>query len=243
MHKQTILFDLDDTLIHCNKYFFAVLEQFADVMTGWFGGHGLTEKEILNKQKQFDIAGVQAHGLIANRFPESLVETYLYYCELYGMRATQDEQQFLRKLGFSVYDVSPEPYPAIHETLDQLQEEGHRLCLYTGGERAIQLRKIKAAELTNYFQDRIYITIHKTTEYLQSLIRQHGFEQSRTWMIGNSVRTDVLPALENGIHAIHIRAELEWEFNEADIRIQPQGAFYQLHSLRQVPAAIESYSA
>jgi putative hydrolase of the HAD superfamily len=243
MTQQTIIFDLDDTLIHCNKYFNAILNQFAQTLSTWFRDYSLQEADILQCQIKMDLAGVQLHGLIPERFPDSLVETYLFFCRRFGIQPEHQHQAYLRELGFSVYDVEAEPYPYLHETLEKLQNDGHTLCLYTGGEHSIQMRKVKNAMLSDYFQERIFVTIHKTTDYLKSLIHKYDFEQSRTWMIGNSVRTDMLPALENGIHAIHMKAEIEWQYNEAVINIKPQGAFYEIHSLRQVPEAIAQYTS
>lgn len=242
MAKQTILFDLDDTLIHCNKYFHSILNQFAQTLAAWFSDYSLQESEILQCQVKMDLAGIEVHGFVPERFPESLIETYLFFCRQYGIQPDLQRQVYLRELGFSVYDVEAEPYPYLHETLQKLQNDGHTLCLYTGGDQSIQMRKVKNAKLSAYFQERIFVTIHKTTDYLKSLIHKYDFEHSRTWMIGNSVRTDMLPALENGLHAIHMKAEIEWEYNEADINIKPQGAFYEIHSLRQVPEAISGYT-
>jgi len=241
--EQIILFDLDDTLVHCNKYFNAVLDQFADLLSGWFGGHGVKQEHVLQKQIEIDMAGIHEHGLLPERFPESLVETYFHYCDLLGLKKRQDEADFLRKLGFSVYDIKIEPYPHMRETLNAMRADGHHLCLYTGGEPSIQLRKVEQMKLGEFFGERIFVTLHKTTEYMKYLIHHHGFEKSRTWMIGNSVRTDVMPALENGIHAIHIRAEQEWQFNEVAITAKPQGAFLNLPSLREVPDAIRAFIA
>ncbi|TCZ76377.1 HAD family hydrolase [Paenibacillus albiflavus] len=242
MTKQTILFDLDDTLVHCNKYFHEVLKKFAQTLVGWFSSYNLHEADILKCQVEMDLAGIEQQGLIPERFPESLVETYVYFCKQYGLQPEQQHIIYVKELGFSVYEVKAEPYPYLHETLSQLQGNGHTLCLYTGGESSIQMRKVHNANLASYFQERIFVTIHKTTEYLKSLIHQYDFDHARTWMIGNSVRTDVLPALENGLNAIHMKAQIEWQYNEAVINVKPQGAFFEIHSLHQVPEAIDNYT-
>jgi len=242
MTKQTILFDLDDTLIHCNKYFFAILDQFAHTLAAWFSEHCLQKEDIFKCQVDMDLAGVHLHGLKPERFPESLVETYLFFCTQFGVQPEPQRQTYLRELGFSVYDVEAEPLPYLHETLEKLQNDGHTLCLYTGGEPSIQMRKVTNAKLSAYFQERIFVTIHKTSDYLKSLIHKYNFEQARTWMIGNSLRTDMIPAFENGINAIHMKAQIEWQYNEAVVNVKPQRAFYEFHSLRQIPEAIAQYT-
>jgi len=241
MKQQTILFDLDDTLVHCNKYFDIVIEQFIDLMLTWFSGHGLTPADIRAKQLELDLAGVQIHGFMAERFPQSFVETYHWYAEQYEQEAAPEEEARLLALGRTVYAYTVEPYPHMAETLNTLQNAGHQLYLYTGGDAGIQMNKVRTIGLDAYFQDRIFVTVHKTKEFMETLLHELGLERSATWMIGNSLRTDVLPALYAGIHAIHIPAEREWQYNMVDIDIAPKGAFLRLGSLLDVPAAIAGY--
>ncbi|WP_068777006.1 HAD family hydrolase [Paenibacillus sp. FJAT-26967] len=240
--RQTILFDLDDTLIHCNKYFNVVIQQFVDTMLTWFAGHGLTEEAIKQKQLDLDLAGVEVHGFKAEQFPQSFIETYHYYCDTFGIRARTENERWLSQLGHSVYAHSIEPYPNMEPTLQSLTEQGHELFLYTGGDATIQMRKVEEAGLNRYFGERIFVALHKTREFMETLIHTQDFERSRTWMIGNSVRTDVMPALESGIHAIYIPAQLEWKYNVVDITATPKGAFFTLPSLAEVPKIISDYT-
>ncbi|MNH99336.1 dUMP phosphatase [compost metagenome] len=242
MREQTILFDLDDTLIHCNKFFDTVIDQFVDLMLTWFSGHGLKAEDIKLKQLEIDLAGVNIHGFLANRFPKSFVETYQWYAESFNRKTSKKEEDWLLQLGHTVYEFSVEPYPHMNETLETLQSAGHQLFLYTGGDASIQMKKVIDSGLDQYFHDRIFVTIHKTKEFMESLVHEQQFDRRHTWMIGNSVRTDVLPALHAGIHTIYIPAVKEWKFNNVEIDVLPQGAFYELPSLKEVPVAIESYT-
>ena len=84
MREQTILFDLDDTLVHCNKYFDFVIDQFIDLMLTWYSGHGLSAQDIKQKQLQIDLAGIHIHGFMPDRFPKSFVETYQWFATHYN---------------------------------------------------------------------------------------------------------------------------------------------------------------
>ncbi|RKN71200.1 HAD family hydrolase [Paenibacillus ginsengarvi] len=244
MNKQTILFDLDDTLIHCNKYFNEVLDQFADLMTTWFRSMPLQAGDVKRKQYEFDSVGVHKLGFAAGHFPNSLVETYEHYSAMSGREPSADEREQLISLGKSVYEFpNIEPYPNMTETLGLLRDQGHELFLYTGGDETIQESKVKRAGLTAYFGDRLFISAHKTTDVLESILTRQKFNRDKTWMIGNSIRTDVVPALETDINAIHIPAILEWQYNVVDIDVKPKRAFLQLHQLLDVPPAIGRYSA
>jgi putative hydrolase of the HAD superfamily len=239
--KQNILFDLDDTLIYCNRYFHEVLNRFGEIMLEWFGPFGATREGIMEKHTEIDIAGVNVLGFQSEHFPQSFVDTYRYYSRLYGRKISTEEERWLWELGIGVYDHEVEPYPHMEETLRQLIAEGHRLHLYTGGEPAIQRRKIERMNLERFFEDRIYVRQHKNTEALRSILKHGRFDPEHTWMIGNSLRTDVMPALECGIHSIYLKQEEEWAYNVIPIETAPKGAFITLTALNEVPPAIHHY--
>src|SRR5690606_25798300 len=141
----------------------------------------------------------------------------------------------------SVYEHETEPYPHMEQTLDALAEAGHELHLYTGGEILIQRKKIERMGLERYFGSRIYIRQLKNIDALEQILSGNAFDRDRTWMIGNSIRTDVVPALTAGIHAIHMRTLQEWHYNVVQIDVQPKGAFLTLDELRDVPPAIQTF--
>jgi putative hydrolase of the HAD superfamily len=239
--KQKIMFDLDDTLVYCNKYFHFILEQFTDEMTTWYSPSGVTRANILEKQIEIDIARVQEQGFRSEHFPQSLVDTYRHFQNVTGRASSPLEEQKLWKLGQSVYELEVEPYPLMEETLDSLATSGHELHLYTGGEMLIQRKKIEQMNLERYFQHRIYVRQHKNTDALEQILSDGGFDRDNTWMIGNSVRTDVLPALHCGINAVYLKQESEWTFNVIPIDATPSGALLTLTALPQVPPAIYDY--
>ncbi|TBL78684.1 HAD family hydrolase [Paenibacillus thalictri] len=243
MPKQTILFDLDDTLIYCNKFFDLVVDQFVDQLETWFHGYRITYEELKKKQADIDMARVLKLGFSPDHFPQSFVDVYNYYSNLTGRDRQEDEIIRLRELGASVYRHQIEPLPYMEETLMELQGEGHSLHLYTGGDRSVQMRKVRDAGLERFFGDRIYVAQHKATPFLETIIRDRALELTSTWMIGNSLRTDVIPALESGIHSIFIPAETEWAYNNVEINVKPKGAFLTVHTLREVPEAIDTYVA
>ncbi|WP_028545468.1 HAD family hydrolase [Paenibacillus taiwanensis] len=236
--NQTILFDLDDTLVYCNKYFDAVSEQFLDLMTTWFAAYRVNAQDVQRVQSEYDITEVQKTGFVSEHFPQSLQHTLIHFSTLTGREVSQEELDLLWKLGMSVYETEVEPYPGMIDTLDKLRDEGHELFLYTGGEAVIQQRKIDQMQLSTYFGDRIFIRQHKTTEALESIVDHLRLDRLTTWMIGNSLRTDVLPALTNGLNAIYLKQATEWAYNLVDLTVKPQGAFVTIEKLVQVPQVI-----
>lgn len=236
--RQQILFDLDDTLIHCNKYFGVILDQFLELTHDWFSDYELTTAEIRQKQIQIDIASVQDVGFKSGNFPQSLINTYRYFSSKFQRLIHPHEEDQLFQLGLSVYDLEVEPYPGMVETLELLKSNGHQLHLYTGGETLIQQRKIDQMNLRLYFDERIYIREHKNTDSLEQILRSGHFDRSSTWMIGNSLRTDVMPALTAGICSIYIQISNEWEYNIVELNRTPDHILYTANSINEVPECI-----
>ncbi len=241
MKRQTLLFDMDDTLIHCNKYFNEAIEVFTEMLLERLKGCPLTAEEIMDKQLEIDLRYTEEEGFVSTHFRQSLIDTYEYFAAKFARPIEEDCVEELMRLGMSVYEKEIESYPHMNETLLQLKDEGHLLCLYTGGDVLIQQKKIEQMGLAEFFEDRIFIEQHKNSETLARIIEREGFERTSTWMIGNSVRTDIVPALENGLHAIHIPAEKEWAFNIIPVNVEPKGAYLSVRQLREIPAAIEEY--
>jgi putative hydrolase of the HAD superfamily len=238
MNQQTLILDLDDTLIHCNKYFVESRNRFANVLKKWF--KTLSKEEILQKQSEIDIKSVEQHGLHSSIYTESLVATYRYFCEKKGRKMKGSEINQIQKIGQSVFQRKVKPFPYMYEILDTLQAEGHQLYLFTGGDAANQKRKITQLGLTDYFEERIFIFEHKNRDTMQQLLDKiKAADKQDTWMIGNSLKTDIKPAIELGINAIHIPAEIEWSYNIVDLDITPSGTYAQLPSLRHLPEYIK----
>jgi putative hydrolase of the HAD superfamily len=239
MQTQTILFNLDDTLVYCNRYFNQVTDQFADQMANWF--ETVTKEEIKQKQLEIDLDAVNKYGLSSDRFPESFVGTYKHFCQNKGKKEKQSDINYVRELGSKVFKTPVEPIPFMSETLQQLKSAGHQLYLHTGGDEANQRRKIAQLELTTYFEHRIFITEYKDTTALSDILKTIHADPKITWMIGNSLRTDIVPALEKQINAIYIPAETEWKYNMVDVSVKPKGAFFTVDSLRKVPDVIQNH--
>ncbi|OBZ18121.1 HAD family hydrolase [Bacillus sp. FJAT-27264] len=237
---QQVIFDLDDTLVHCNKYFDLILGQYFELMAEWFQDYGLPTSDMRSKQAEIDVETVSTSGLASDNFPKSLIGTYHFFCTKYGRKADAFEEQQLMKLGMSVYDQEIEAYPGMVETLDTLKQEGHDLYLYTGGDDTIQQRKIEQMKLDVYFDDRIFIRKHKNVEALENILASGAFDRKVTWMVGNSLRTDVLPAVTAGINSIYLKQQNEWLYNMIELQREMQQSVKTISSIYEVPPVIRS---
>ncbi|MCM3783846.1 HAD family hydrolase [Neobacillus mesonae] len=238
---QQVIFDLDDTLIHCNKYFNLTLGAFFELMQEWFCDYNITVDEVRSKQMEIDVSGVKIFGFASQHFPQSLIDTYVYFSKKLNRPIDTEEQAHLQDLGMSVYEQEVEAYPGMVETLEYLRTQGHTLHLYTGGEQLIQQRKIDQMKLGEYFDDRIYITRHKNIDALEAILQKGSFDRPNTWMIGNSLRTDIEPAVTAGIHAIYIEQDVEWQYNVIQLNKPENYSLYTIKKLVDVPEVIQGY--
>lgn len=240
MQTQTILFDLDDTLIYCSNYFIWTREKFLNYILELFHGYPIKREVVSDTQKQVDVASIEAKGLGKDRFPESLVETYRLMCAKYGKPVKKEEELNVFELGHSVYEYEVKLYPHALSTLKNLIDKGHDLYLYTGGDYSIQTQKVYDAGLDRFFpENKRFVYEHKNTLVLKQILRQRKFNEQKTWMIGNSARTDIRPALELGMHAIYIPDQFGWEYDHVELNIPAKGHFLKLESIQAVPSVIE----
>lgn len=242
MRKQHILFDLDDTLIHCNRYFVSAREQFLNEMVRIFADYPLDRQFVEQTQQEIDLKGIEQYGLAKKGFPDSLVSTYHVVCEKFGREKVKEEEEIFLSIGLQVYNQPIELYPFAMETLKGLKEMGHELYLYTGGDEDVQNEKVIKAGLASMFpKHKRFISPHKNTEILKGILREQLLNPINTWMIGNSARNDIRPALEAGLHAIYIPDPYGWFYDRVEIDLQPQGKFHVLSSLENVVSLIEQH--
>ncbi|WP_032123540.1 HAD family hydrolase [Clostridium amazonitimonense] len=234
MKKQTIIFDLDDTLIHCNKYFHGAIDTFSEKMCQWFGEYNIEFDEIKTKQQEIDIQRVIKQGFADTHFSTSLIDTYIYFSQKTGRARNKEEEKWINYIGESAYEQELECYPFMKDILNLLSEKGHKLYLYTAGSNTIQKRKIDRVNIGNFFQDRVFITPHKNAEVLEAIILKENLDKKNTWMVGNSMKSDIMPAVKAGIKAIFIPGLFQWEYDNVTLKDEHKESFITVQSLQQL---------
>lgn len=219
---QTLIFDADDTLWECNTYFEQAIHRFMEFLHS----EHLTREAIREVLDTFE----RANGYGARAFAKSLVETYR---ELAPENDPGDEET-IKKLGLGILDQEMETIPGVEETLVRLRPH-HMLILFTKGEEEEQQLKISRSPLAACFDYHI-ITHDKTMETYQDVVDSLALEPARTWMIGNSMRSDILPALNAGLNAIYVPNPYTWHMENTEFRHDPdwQGTFLEVEKITQL---------
>ncbi len=128
------------------------------------------------------------------------------------------------------YENIPEAIPI----LTRLKEEDYPMMILTAGVESIQKRKIEEAGVRGFMND-IQVRTDKTPEVLRAIVEQYpGYE---CVMIGNSLKSDIYPALTNGIYGFHVERKT-WAADELDINTE-HPKYVHLHSLSEIPEKLE----
>jgi len=211
---QTLLIDADDTLWENNIYFERAIGSFISYLD--HKTHTPSEvRENLNHCEHRTIAA-RGYGLIS--FRQSLADCFR---ELSSEPVTEEQRQEIDRFADIIHNHDIELLPSVSETLNELATR-HRLILVTKGDHGEQTGKLQRSGLGNYFAG-VEVLPEKHNEAYQSLRVRHGFEADSTWMIGNSPRSDINPALSAGLHAVFIPHEFTWVLEHEAVNPPPPG--------------------
>jgi putative hydrolase of the HAD superfamily len=207
--RQHLIFDADDTLWENNIYF----ERAFDEFVGYLNHSSLTPVEVRTILDEIEVENSRIHGYGAVNFGRNLSQCYLRLAE----RAI-DEHDLKRVTAFAhqILLQEVELMVGVAETLPFLAER-HELTLFTKGEPMEQNRKIDLSGLRPLFAHCVVVKEKNRQAYIE-LARAREFDLEHTWMIGNSPKSDINPALEAGMSAVYVPHEQTWALEREDIR-------------------------
>ena len=198
---QTLLFDADDTLWENNIYF----EQAITSFTCYLDHRVHTQEEVREHLNRCERATIAAHGYGLKSFRRSLLQCFE---DLSDGPVTPEKHARIIAFTEAIAAAEIELLPAVYDTLRSLRER-HRLIIVTKGDAAEQMDKVERSGLQGFFTAIEVLPEKHTDAYLQ-LRELHGCEAERTWMIGNSPRSDINPALAAGLSAVFIPHDFTW---------------------------------
>jgi putative hydrolase of the HAD superfamily len=200
-HSQTLLIDADDTLWENNIYFERVIASVQEMLQPM----GITPGEFRAHLNDAERQHIVTHGYGTENFTRSLVATFERFLPQGGDPALAAR---VRDLGLCIMHHPLEILDGVLETLEYLAAH-HALFLVTKGDHGEQSRKIEASKLRSYFNG-VEILSEKNAGTFKHLVGKHSWDPGRTWMIGNSPRSDINPAISAGINAVYIPHPHTW---------------------------------
>jgi len=224
MRITTVGLDADDTLWHNETIFRLTQDRFRALMANLAAPATLDARLAEVERRNLSLYGYGVKG-----FTLSMIETAM---ELTGGEAPGRLIADILAAGREMLTHPVEPLPGVEAALADLAED-YRLVLITKGDLLHQEQKLAASGLGGRFSA-VEIVSEKDASTYERVFARHGTGAARSAMCGNSMRSDILPALEAGAYAAHVPYAITWAHEAADA---PQGhpRFAELPSIAQLP--------
>ena len=223
-HGQTLLFDADDTLWENNIYFERAITAFISYLD-----HRVhTAEEVREQLNHCERATIAKFGYGVQSFRRSLIACFEQLTE---GPISPEKHARIAAFAESVSTQEIELLPDVEPTLRTLAGR-HRLLLVTKGNREEQVDKLERSGLGALFTA-VEVPPEKNPPMYRDLAARHGCEPAATWMIGNSPRSDINPAMAAGLNAIFIPHDFTWALEHESVDPPPAGR--RLLELRRIP--------
>ncbi len=210
MNIKIIAFDADDTLWHNEQYFRDTENRFYELLEDFMSHHSIS-KELLN----VEIANIELYGYGVKSFVLSMIETAI---RISGKTIDAETIAKIIEYGKVHLDKPVKLMDGIEDVLEQLKNK-YRLVMATKGDLLDQERKLNKSGLEKYFHH-IEVMSEKKEDDYNKLIHHLDIHPSEFLMIGNSVKSDIIPVLNIGGHAIHIPYHVTWEHEHSEVKVE-----------------------
>jgi putative hydrolase of the HAD superfamily len=211
--SRCLIFDADDTLWENNIYFERAIEEFLELMRPVAADKVLI-RETLRRVEQ-ELIPVGGYG--TRNFVYALKETC---CRIHRGDNGAVYLEGIEQIGERLLNHPLELRPGVDSTLPVLASE-YRLMMFSKGDLKEQSGKLRRSGLRSYF-DRVVIVPEKDTPAYHLLLRDHALVPETTYMIGNSPRSDVVPALAAGLWAVYMPHPITWDHEDHPIDPHPR---------------------
>jgi putative hydrolase of the HAD superfamily len=218
MHRfpsgQTLLVDADDTLWENNIYFERAIAAFIS----YLNHHKYTPAQVRQSLNTVEHETIRSHGYGLASFTRSLITCFE---RLSPEPVTDQKRERIRSFARSIAEQEIELLPGVAATLADLSTR-HRLILMTKGNHAEQSDKLSRSGLAPYFSA-AEIVAEKDPPTYRAVIDRHGIAAGSAWMVGNSPKSDINPALAAGLHAVFLFHKDTWVLEHAEVAAAPPG--------------------
>jgi putative hydrolase of the HAD superfamily len=207
--RLSLLIDADDTLWENNIYFERAFDAFCDFLDH----SSLTPTQVRDVLNEIELVNAKIHGYGSMKFGRNLQQAYQHLAE----REIRDpDLRHVLSLAERILEQPVEIIEGVEETLGYLAER-HDLTLFTKGSRDEQLLKIDRSQLGRFFSHTAVVKEKDAAAYSHS-VAERGLDRNLTWMIGNSPKSDINPALEAGLSAVLVPHPHTWVLEHQDLR-------------------------
>jgi putative hydrolase of the HAD superfamily len=216
--NQTLLIDADDTLWENNIYFEQAIEAFIDFLNH----SSLSREQVRAVLDEIELANASVHGYGSKSFSTNLRQCYEHLAE---RDIGDDDLATVLGFGEQILLQDIRLISGVAETLPELAQR-HRLVMLTKGSEEEQRMKIERSGIDMHFLDAIVVPEKDESTYRYTLAGLR-WQHEETWMVGNSPKSDINPAMAAGLNAVFIPHDWTWSLEHQELRTGP-GRFLQL---------------
>jgi putative hydrolase of the HAD superfamily len=224
-----IAFDADDTLWHNEPLYIDIQNRFKQLLSGYHSPEWVDRKLFDTEMRNLKHFGYGIKG-----FTLSMIETAI---ELTEGRISGSEIQKIIDFAREMLETRLDLIDHVEETLAELCQS-YPLMIVTKGDLLDQEAKIANSGLAGYIQN-IEVVSNKTREAYATILSRHKLEPKRFLMVGNSLKSDILPVLELGGRAVYIPYHLTWVHENHIEGELPQEGYYQLEHIGLLPELVK----
>lgn len=225
--------DWDDTIAENIRYFAETEEAACRLIAE---ATQADPEKVRTRGRELDLAIARQMGLVQESLSTAWLTCYREFAECAGLACDPETERAVREACRYPYEVKQEVLPGAREVLTWLRSQGFEVVIWTAGEHRVQLRKIRESGLTHLIH-RARVVPDKTPERLQEALE--GRDPARCFVVGNSIHSDIRPALEVGLLAVHVPVET-WAYDEAELD-HSHPRYRRVEELTQVPSVVAEW--
>ncbi len=211
---QTLLIDADDTLWENNIYFERAIAGFIS----YLDHRQYSPQQVRSVLNEVERECIVSHGYGLHSFAHALMRTF----ERLAVDPISSEQhQRIHSFAHQIAEHPVEILAGVPETLEYLSAR-HHLILLTKGDITEQSGKVERSGLKDYFSA-VEIVAEKQPGTYEEMVSKYGLAHDATWMVGNSPRSDINPALAAGLNAVFVPHDQTWVLEHEEIAQAPSG--------------------
>lgn len=222
--------DWDDTIAENIRYFREAERANVELIARVTGAQ---PQAVQHRGEELDLIVARQMGLVKESMTAAWTKCYREFCHGAGHEPDRETEAALRRACLMPYQVRQDLLPGSAETLQWLEQAGFEITVWTAGDHDVQGRKIRESGLEPLLH-RLAIVIDKTPERLCAAL--DGRDPARSFVIGNSLHSDVRPALAVGMTAYHIPVET-WAYDHAHLNVADPN-YHQVESITDLPAIL-----
>jgi putative hydrolase of the HAD superfamily len=222
-------FDADDTLWHNETIFEKVHERYRALLAHYHDAATVDRTLFATEMRNLDLYGYGIKG-----FTLSAIETAIKLTEA---KISADEIQQLIQLGQEMLQHPVELLEGVKGALSALAPR-HRLLLITKGDLRDQQRKLERSGLAAFFAA-VEIVSEKDQSVYEQILKRHDVDPARFLMVGNSVKSDILPVLALGGTGVHIPYRLTWAAERVETPPDKTARFFAIKSINELVRVVD----